>query len=76
MRKTQDGEYLHKGIATRDFRHEFTLAETVVVKGADMRDGLLIVQLENVIPEEKKPRKILIGGASSPQLVVEDRQAA
>ena len=48
----------------------------MVVKGADMRDGLLIVQLENVIPEEKKPRKILIGGASSPQLVVEDRQAA
>ena len=76
VRKTQDGEYLHKGIATRDFRHEFTLAETVVVKGADLRDGMLIVQLENVIPDEKKPRKILIGGASGPHLVVEDRQAA
>ncbi|NBU89038.1 MAG: hypothetical protein EBS16_07520 [Betaproteobacteria bacterium] len=76
VRKVQEGEYLHKGIATRDFRHEFTLAETVVVKGADLRDGLLIVQLENVIPEEKKPRKIFIGGTNNPQLVVEERQAA
>lgn len=56
------GEYLHKGIATRDFTHEFTLAETVVVRSADIEGGLLIIQLENVIPEEKKPRKIMIGG--------------
>jgi molecular chaperone IbpA len=57
------GEYLHKGIATRDFTHHFTLAETVVVRGADVRDGLLVIQLENVIPDEKLPRKIKIGGA-------------
>jgi len=75
VKNSIEGEYLHKGIATRDFRHEFTLAETVVVKSADLRDGLLVVQLENVIPEEKKPRKIFIGGNNA-QLVVDNRSAA
>jgi molecular chaperone IbpA len=70
----RSGEFLHRGIATRDFRHEFTLAETVVVRGADLIDGLLVVRLENVIPEEKKPRKILIG-ASEPSLVIENQQS-
>lgn len=56
------GEFLHKGIATRDFTHEFTLAETVVVRSADIESGLLVIRLENVIPEEKMPRKIMIGG--------------
>lgn len=75
VKNSIEGEYLHKGIATRDFRHEFTLAETVVVKSADLRDGLLVVQLENVIPEEKRPRKIFIGGNNA-QLVVDNRSAA
>lgn len=70
----RNGEFLHRGIATRDFRHEFTLAETVVVRGADLIDGLLVVRLENVVPEEKKPRKILIG-ASEPSLVIENQQS-
>jgi molecular chaperone IbpA len=68
------GEYLHKGIATRDFSHQFTLAETVVVRAADMVNGLLVIRLENVIPEEKLPRKILIGGTD--KHVVNDRLAA
>ena len=68
------GDYLHKGIATRDFSHQFTLAETVVVRAADMLNGLLVVRLENVIPEEKLPRKILIGGTD--KHVVEERLAA
>jgi molecular chaperone IbpA len=68
------GEYLHKGIATRDFNHQFTLAETVVVRAADMVNGLLVVRLENVVPEEKLPRKILIGGTD--KTVVEPRLAA
>ena len=66
-----------KGIANRDFNHEFTLAETVVVRSADIENGLLIVRLENVIPEEKLPRKILIGGGT--KMLVEnseERQAA
>ena len=55
-------DYLHRGIGTRDFTHNFTLADTVVVKSADIVNGLLLVKLENIIPEEKKPRKIDIGG--------------
>jgi molecular chaperone IbpA len=55
------GEYLYKGIATRDFTHQFALAETVVVRNADLKNGLLLIDLENVIPEEKLPRKIPIG---------------
>ncbi len=69
------GDYLHRGIAPRDFTHQFTLAETVVVKSADLEDGLLILRLQNVIPEEKKPRKIMIGGNLEP-LLVQDRKAA
>lgn len=64
------GEYLHRGVATREFTHSFTLAETVVVNSADLEDGMLVVRLQNVIPEEKKPRKILIGGDA--KYLVED----
>ena len=68
------GEYLHKGIATRDFKHQFTLAETVVVRSADVVNGMLVIRLENVIPAEKLPRKIMIGDAS--KRVVAERLAA
>jgi len=68
------GDYLHKGIAARDFSHQFTLAETVVVRSADLVNGLLVIRLENVIPEEKLPRKIMIGGTD--KHVVEARLAA
>ena len=54
-------EYLHRGIGTRNFTHHFTLSDTVVDKSADIEKGLLLVKLENIIPEEKKPRKIEIG---------------
>ncbi len=64
------GEYLHRGVAMREFTHSFTLAETVVVNSADLEDGMLVVRLQNVIPEEKKPRKILIGGDA--KYLVED----
>lgn len=56
-----DVEYLHRGIGTRDFSHKYTMADTVIVKSADIVDGLLVIKLENMIPEEKKPRKIEIG---------------
>jgi len=61
IKNTQQVEYIHKGIATRDFEHQFTLAETVVIRDADIRNGLLVIELENVIPKEKLPRKIMIG---------------
>ena len=74
VKAEQTGEYLHKGIANRDFSHDFTLAETVIVRSADVENGLLIIKLENVIPEEKLPRKILIGGNS--KLVIEEIKEA
>ena len=56
-----DIEYLHHGLASRDFSHSFKLSDIVVVKGADIVNGVLKIDLENVYPEEKKPRKIPIG---------------
>lgn len=53
-------DYLHRGISTRNFTRTFTLMDSIVVNGADLSDGILIVKLENIIPEEKKPRKIQI----------------
>ena len=53
-------EYLHKGISARSFKKAFTIADDVVVNGADMKDGLLFIDLERIIPEEKKPRMIKI----------------
>jgi molecular chaperone IbpA len=71
--KTQSDttDYLYRGIAARDFVHTFTLADTIVVKSADIVNGLLIVSLENIIPEEKKSRKITIGTSSSEELLTE-----
>lgn len=53
-------EYLHKGISTRDFVREFTLAEHVEVINASQKDGILSIQLERIVPEEKKPKAIAI----------------
>ena len=55
-----DVEYLHKGISARAFTRSFTIADDVVVKGATYENGLLNVELERIIPEEKKPRLIEI----------------
>ena len=54
-------EYLHQGLAMRDFKHSYTLSDTSVVKCADIVDGILLISVENIIPEEKKPRIIQIG---------------
>jgi len=51
---------IHKGIAKRAFKRVFTLAEDVIVNDAVLKDGLLRVELERVVPEEKKPRVIKI----------------
>ena len=53
-------EYLHKGISNRAFTRSFRLSDDVVVKGATFENGLLNVELERIIPEEKKPRTIKI----------------
>jgi len=53
-------EYLHRGISSRDFIREFTLAEHVEVNSAVVKDGILKIYLERIIPEEKKPKNIAI----------------
>jgi len=56
-----DEDYIHRGISNRTFTRTFTLADTIKVVGADIIDGLLLIGLENVIPEEDKPRTINLG---------------
>ena len=56
-----DESFVHKGIAKRSFLRTYTLSDDVVVQGADLKDGMLIINLEKVIPDEKKPRLIQIG---------------
>lgn len=52
--------YLYKGIADRMFTRKFTLADTVEVKDAELINGILKLWLENIIPEDKKPKKVNI----------------
>ncbi|CAA9516813.1 MAG: 16 kDa heat shock protein A [uncultured Sphingomonas sp.] len=57
-------DYIHRGIATRSFERRFALADHIQVTGADLRDGMLSLELVREIPEAMKPRKIEIGGAA------------
>ena len=54
-------DYVHRGIAKRQFERSFALSDDIVVKGCDLTNGMLIVELEKVIPEEKRARLIPIG---------------
>ena len=51
-------ETLHRGISKRKFSRTFTLAEDIKVNGAELKDGMLLIELEKIVPEEKKPRTI------------------
>ena len=57
-RKLED--YIYRGIGTRKFKKSWTLSDHVIVQGASFVDGILSIELERIIPEEKKPKKILI----------------
>ncbi|GAB3022511.1 Hsp20 family protein [Bowmanella dokdonensis] len=59
--KEEERKFLHKGISERNFERKFQLGDHVKVLTADMKNGLLHIDLERVIPEAKKPRKIEIG---------------
>jgi len=69
---TEKQSYLHHGIAGRAFERRFQLAEHVEVKGAKLENGLLHVDLERIVPEEKKPRRIQI---NAPELKAIEGQA-
>jgi molecular chaperone IbpA len=56
--------YIYRGIANRSFERRFALADHIQVRGADLKDGLLAIELVREIPEAMKPRKIDIGGGA------------
>jgi molecular chaperone IbpA len=66
-KKSEDRQrqFLHRGIAGRSFERRFQLADHVEVKGADLKDGLLHVDLVRNVPERLKPRTIAIGNGKS-----------
>ena len=53
-----DGDIIHKGISKRYFSKSFTVSDDVEIKGAELKDGLLTVSLERIVPESKKARVI------------------
>ena len=55
---SDESEVLHRGISYRKFNRKYTLADDIIVTGAKLENGLLLVQLEQVVPEEKKARLI------------------
>src|SRR5205085_3309897 len=69
--RARDGNYVHMGIATRAFERRFELADFVRVEAADMKDGLLAIELVREIPDAMKPRKIDINGAAPATLEAE-----
>ena len=60
-----DREYAYKGISSRKFEKSFRLSELVVIDGADLEDGILVVYARVELPEEKRPRKIELGSTGS-----------
>ena len=56
--KDKDGEVIHKGISKRYFKKTFTISDDVEVKGAELKDGMLRISMEKIIPEAKKLRTI------------------
>jgi len=74
--RNRDGNFLHVGIATRAFERRFELADFVRVTGAELRDGLLAIDLVREIPETMKPRKIDISSGEGVTLQAERRQDA
>ena len=75
--KEQNGQrYLHRGIATRAFERRFELADHIHVTGARIENGLLHLDLVREVPEEMKPRKIVIASDAGHTQVIEDQKAA
>ncbi len=64
----KERQYLHRGIATRAFERRFQLADHVEVTGAELKDGLLNINLVRNVPERLKPRTIAIGTSAPKQI--------
>jgi molecular chaperone IbpA len=74
--RNRDGNFLHIGIATRAFERRFELADFVRVTSAELRDGLLAIELVREIPEAMKPRKIDIGNGEATPLQADSAEAS
>ncbi|WOR14174.1 Hsp20 family protein [Hyphomonas sp. FCG-A18] len=75
----EERQFLHRGIAERGFLRRFQLADHVIVTGAELKNGLLRIELVRELPEAKKPRKIEIGAPAKgrkPKLIEGDKSAA
>jgi molecular chaperone IbpA len=71
------GQYLHRGLTARSFERSFNLADFVEVKGANLADGLLTIELKREVPEAKRPRRVEIAsGAAQGPRQIEGQQAA
>ena len=58
--KVENAEVLHRGISQKKFTRKFTIADDIEVKGAELKNGLLEISLERIVPEHKKPKVIKI----------------
>ncbi len=67
----QDKEYLYRGIAGRDFERRFQLADHVKVTGARLADGMLNIDLQRELPEEKKARAIRIEAGAGQRTITQ-----
>jgi molecular chaperone IbpA len=65
-------DFLHMGIASRNFERRFQLADHIHVTAADMADGLLLIELVREVPEALKPRKISIGAPTDAVVIEHD----
>jgi molecular chaperone IbpA len=72
----KDSDYIYRGIATRSFERRFALADHIQVRGADLKDGMLSVELVREIPEAMKPRKINIGSRAERSAIGGGERAA
>jgi molecular chaperone IbpA len=71
----ENGQFLHRGIATRAFKQTFNLADYVKVTNAKLENGLLTVDLVREVPEEMKPRRIQIANGAGPKTIEHDKAA-
>ena len=60
VEKDMDGEIIHRGISQRSFSRSFTIADNIKVEGAEIKDGLLTINCEKIVPEQKKRKLIPI----------------
>ncbi len=74
--EVSEGEMLHVGIANRGFERRFELADYVRVDNADLKDGLLVIDLVREVPEAMKPKKISIGAQKALEVVKSDDDQA